>query len=517
MSASFRLICPMLYGTTSLTLTSHHLAPVSGSIDPNEEPLPAAWRELSEETSLDATSVSHWRTGKPFTFADASVGRQWTIYPFAFRLKDPSEGGQGEKGIRIDWEHEGWQWFDPDTVVDSEEFGGVPRLHESLRRVWFEGEMDERAGKTLVAGLNRLQTDHQSGSQELASVALVTLRDIVVQTRDGLDDSWWSSVRTTAWHLGNNGRESMGTSMMNAFVSVLGEIDEIRGQSQANQELKWDRILAAIDHHIDQRKSRTKKIKESFISYLRSDLLSSTNQQDEGKKNRIIILTLSASSTIRDSILDAYAALEDLGTLELRILESRPLFEGVNLASSLLSQFKSQFPQGTKNLEVKIYTDASAAHAATGVDLVLLGADRISSTKGVSNKTGSLPAVLSAKHIQPSVKVLVLSDLEKVEGLNQEVAKSAQEENDPMEVIAGWDREGAKGVGVLKDDLTASTNAGEPQAENAHVEVKNIYFEWVPLAMVDALVCEEGILGEDGIREKSRQIGENMERLFGDL
>ena len=119
----------MLYGTTSLTLTSHHLAPVSGSIDPNEEPLPAAWRELSEETSLDATSVSHWRTGKPFTFADASVGRQWTIYPFAFRLKDPSEGGQGEKGIRIDWEHEGWQWFDPDTVVDSEEFGGVPRLH----------------------------------------------------------------------------------------------------------------------------------------------------------------------------------------------------------------------------------------------------------------------------------------------------------------------------------------------------------------------------------------------------
>lgn len=105
--------------------------------------------------------------------------------------------------------------------------------------------------------------------------------------------------------------------------------------------------------------------------------------------------------------MDAYAALEDLETLELRILESRPLFEGASLASSLLSQFKSQFPQGTKNLEVKIYTDASAAHAATGVDLVLLGADRISSTKGVSNKTGSLPAVLSAKHIQPSVKVLV--------------------------------------------------------------------------------------------------------------
>ena len=26
----------------------------------------------------------------------------------------------------------------PDTVVDEDSFGGVPRLKESLRRVWFE-------------------------------------------------------------------------------------------------------------------------------------------------------------------------------------------------------------------------------------------------------------------------------------------------------------------------------------------------------------------------------------------
>lgn len=118
-----------------------------------------------------------------------------------------------------------------------------------------------------------------------------------------------------------------------------------------------------------------KETKEVFTYYLRSNL---SNQQRTD--NRVIILTVSASSTISNSILDAYAALENMGTLELRILESRPLFEGVSIASSLYSQFKYQFPPSSpssqnKNLEIKLYTDASAALAATDVDLFLLGAD----------------------------------------------------------------------------------------------------------------------------------------------
>lgn len=503
-----------LCSCTKINSCSHHLASISGSIDPNESPLPAAWRELSEETSLDPTSISHWRTGKPFTFTDPSINRQWTIHPFTFRFKDTGEGGLGEKAIHTDWEHEGWQWFDPDDVVDSEKFGGVPRLRESLSRVWFEGDMDKHAGTTLAGGLQRLQTDHQSGSQELTSFALTVFRDVVVQSRTGdgvLDDQWWAGVRMAVWHLGKNGRESMGTSVTNALISVLEDIDEFRGQQLAD-EVRWERILGAIDHHLDDRKSRTKRIKETFISYLHSNL---SNQQRTD--NRVIILTVSASSTIRDSILDAYAALDDMGTLELRILESRPLFEGVSIASSLYLQFKSQFPPSSpssqnKNLEIKLYTDASAALAATNVDFFLLGADRIS-LKGVSNKTGSLPAVLSAKHICPSVKILVLSDLEKVEGLDQDEKSAQEENNDPKEVVSGWRSEGVKGLQFLEDGL----NAGSETDCNARVEVKNVYFELVPLPLVDALVCEEGILKGDSIQEKSRQLGEKIDRYFGDL
>ena len=115
----------------------HRWAVVSGSIDP-EDPSPqaAAWREIHEETTLTQSSLELMRQGKSYVLPDESIGREWTIYPFAFRLKEASEGGKGEDAIRLDWEHETWAWYDPFEVEDSEIFGAVPRLAESLRRVW---------------------------------------------------------------------------------------------------------------------------------------------------------------------------------------------------------------------------------------------------------------------------------------------------------------------------------------------------------------------------------------------
>lgn len=505
-------------------IRSHHLAPISGSINANEPPLAAAWRELTEETTLTPSNASHWRTGKPFTFTDPSINRQWTIHPFAFRLDSASQGSVDD-AIRTDWEHESWGWFDPDAVVRGADHDGldsvpVPRLRDSLRRVWFEGEMSDAAAGVLVAGLETLQRDHESGSQELTTIALGVFRDVLMQMRRGygdgdgrLDEGWWASVRMAAWHLAKNGRESMGAAVMNALVSMLGDIDDVRRQQEPEQEdQKWSRILATVNHHLDARKDRTKKIRESFIAHLQSKHLQPNHETNQ----KIIILTLSASSTIRDSILDAFAALDHLQTLELRVLESRPLFEGVSIASSLLSQFKCQFQcqSPTKKLDIKIYTDASAALAAKDADVLLIGADRISSSKGVSNKTGSLPAVLSARYVRPSIEVAVLSDLEKVEGLNEAGVESTPEENDPVEVVESWHKQGVKGVGALEG--ANGDNAG-PGGNTASVEVKNIYFEWVPLDLVNTFVCEQGVLKGSDIQEKARQIGETMEEVFGDL
>ncbi|CEJ62273.1 hypothetical protein PMG11_10776 [Penicillium brasilianum] len=479
----------------------HHLAPISGSIEQPESPISAAWREIGEETSLTKQDIELWRQGKPFSFSDPSIGRQWTIYPFAFRLKSRDEGGRGHAAIKIDWEHEEWHWYNPKEVMNEETFGGVPRLAESLRRVFFELDMNEKPSGALRSGLEQLKTDHSSGSHELTTIALKAFRDVLVHLKNEPD--WWKTARMAAWHLWKNGRESMGSATLNAFLGVLADIDAIKAQDSENQ---WDRILAVLDHHLERRRKTASHIKEAFNAYLHSSFLPNIQSRE---KKEITILTLSASSTIRDSILDAFKSLPT-SHLDLRILESRPLFEGASMASSLLSEFELIFPVSSgQRLHISIYTDASAALAAKDVDFVLLGADRISSSGSVSNKIGSLPAVLSAKHISPEARVLVFSGLEKVAEPGAE-EDHEPEENDPMEVISPWVDSGVKAVNKLQEAI----GGNKTEASNCVVEVKNVYFEWVDANMIDGFITEEGALGAPEIRKKALEVKEKADNYF---
>lgn len=485
--------------------SSHHLAPISGSIDQNESPVTAAWREIQEETTLTPRDIELWRRGKPYTFSDESAGRRWTIYPFAFRIKGPGEGGRGEEAIKIDWEHEGWGWYDPADVKDNEHFGGVPRLADSLHRVWFEAHMSPEASQALRSGLEELKNDHQSGSHELTTIALKGFRDVLVYLRS--DEKWWETARIAAWHLWKNGRESMGAATLNAFLGVLADMEENVGKG-LDGESRWDRVLAVVDHHLENRRAMSKHIKDSFASYLRTKFLSDAQPESS---STLTLLTLSASSTIRDSILDAFASLP-ISHLDLRILESRPLFEGASMASSLISEFQSKFLSSDRQMNLTVYTDASSALAATDVDFVLLGADRICSSGWVSNKTGSLPAVLSAKHVTPSAKVLIFSELEKVAEPGVEDGHQT-EENDPTEVITPWLENDVKGVNVLEDGLRRARS----ETGNCIVGVKNIYFEWVPADLIHAYISEEGTLDVKDIQRKAQEVKEKAERYFGSL
>ncbi|KKK22333.1 hypothetical protein P175DRAFT_0553875 [Aspergillus ochraceoroseus IBT 24754] len=487
----------------------HRIAPISGSISrKDKDPLAAAWREISEETTLTPSTVAFWRMGMPFTFADESVGREWTVHPFGFRLRSSALGGGGKSAIRIDWEHEGWQWYNPTAVVNDAGFDGVPHLRESLRRVWFEGEMPDRVGRSLAAGLERLKNDHESGAQELTAIAGAVFRDLVVQMETTPDSLvWWETVRMTAWHLVKNGRESMGAATLNLLLVVLQDLEECWKLDTTSAQ-RLDRMLSVIDFHLQSRTSRARQVKDTFASYLRSAFLSN----EEEARDRLTILTLSASSTIRDSIVDAFASV-DVPTLELRILESRPLFEGVSMASSVLSEFQARYSSDSgRKLAISLYTDASAAVAAQNVDMVLLGADRISLSKGVSNKTGSLPVVLSAKHINPNVPVVVLSDLEKVNGETGLIDDEKHEDNDPKEVISAWSSDEIKGVQTVEEAVVHQSQPG-----NSSVDVRNIYFEWVPFSFVDAFISGEGVLDDRQIREKARQQGELSSRYFDSL
>ncbi|KAK8131759.1 hypothetical protein PG984_008197 [Apiospora sp. TS-2023a] len=495
----------------------HKLAPISGSVEGDDaDALATAVRETKEETTLSLGSdIEVLLKGKPYSFADESIGREWMIHPFAFRLKPTVEGGKGETGIVIDWEHEGWEWHDPLLVEDSEEFGGVPRLLDSLRRVWPAIDLGPEAGSTLTAGLRDLQTDHESGARQLAAKAVSVLRDVISATHKpskhdyvgplDYNNAWWAKIRLAAWHLWKNGRESMVAAIVSALVSVLDLIEQatlITGGPPNERSL---RTYQTIEKYLAQRESAVAEISASFVDFAKDRVLSEGGRPEA----RLKVLTLSSSSTIASCCARAATALDGV-VIDLRILESRPLCEGVTLASNLLSATGGH--EKTTRIDITLYSDASAALASEDVDLVLLGADRISAAGDVSNKTGSLPAVLSAKHISPGARVVILSEVDKIAGPG-EASEHVVEENDATELSRGWRDFGVKGA----DDVLEVASSQDGGRNAGKVKVKNVYFEWVPAHFIDAYVTDEGIWSAEEIRNRSDWVGAETDRFFGDL
>ena len=460
----------------------HKYAPISGSVEESDaNPLATAWRELHEETTLTDTSLQLFRQGKPYSFVDDSIGREWTINPFAFILKSAKDGGKSEEGIQLDWEHESYQWFDPDQVNESDGFEGVPRILESLRRVWFNIDLGENAGKTLGAGLIALQRDHESGARVLASKALEIFIDVIQALDASSRNLWWKNVKFAGWHLWKNGRESMGASILSVVLNSLAIIEERLPDGPLHTDFVAS-VVSELQQYAQRRKETSSRISSSFNSFL---------EEQFPKADRIKILTLSSSSTITSCIMQTLE--EGNPPLDLRILESRPLFEGVKMAESIVSFARDK----AIKTEISVYTDASAGVAAKDLDIVIIGADLIDKSGNVSNKTGSLPAVLSAKHISPDVKVVALSEAEKV----LPFAPPEQEDNDPKEIIQTWEL------------LAPSFETGS----NVDAKVKNVYFEWVPAKFIDHYVTEHGVASKEEITKWAHDSCGKADRFFTGL
>ncbi|KAK3342220.1 hypothetical protein B0H65DRAFT_467646 [Neurospora tetraspora] len=508
----------------------HHHAPISGSIEATDpSPLSAAWREIHEETTLTASDLKLLRQGKPYTFSDESVGREWTIWPFGFLLKDPAGDGEGsEKRIKIDWEHEGWGWFDPLDVQDTEEFGGVPKLKESLRRVWFEIDLGPEAGKVLAEGCKRLEEDYVSGARQMAGDALRILRDVIDKMDDGVLDGkngdgreakWWKDIRMAAWHLWKNGRESMGAAIMSALLSALASVeaqvfqDHSTSSKDSGRQLK-STIVSVLDREISARSSTNEQISQSFASYISHHLSSLIKSQKP-----LSILTLSESSTITHALSHLPILLPNL-ILDIRILESRPLLEGVSLAASLAKALSTDLASSNnRQHSITVYTDASACLATHGVQLVVIGADRIASDGSVSNKTGSLSTLLATRHNAKAAKVVVLCDSEKV-ALPGPLEQHVVEDQGLEQVTRAWMGEGSSERirGAARTVLNfADATKTEGKKTGVKVEVRNVSFEWCAGGLIDAYVTEEGEWNDENVKKKSEALQGLEKRLFGPL
>jgi translation initiation factor 2B subunit (eIF-2B alpha/beta/delta family) len=177
------------------------------------------------------------------------------------------------------------------------------------------------------------------------------------------------------------------------------------------------------------------------------------------------IVTLSLSSTIEAALQTLFQS-PHCPRVTLTILESRPLFEGVHLARSLL-------PGKPVDATIEIAVDAAGAYFASTADIVLIGSDHINPLNGdVKNKIGSVAVARAAK------RTLVISSTDKLGDVEME---EEVEENAPHEVQTVWTSEG--------DELNG-------------VKVRNLYFEWVSGEDVDGYVTERGILGREELKEE---------------
>ena len=96
---------------------------------------------------------------------------------------------------------------------------------------------------------------------------------------------------------------------------------------------------------------------------------------------------------------------------------------------------------------------------------------------------------------------MVLSELEKVAEPGQ-TGLHVVEENDITEIVDGW-REKVRGLEIIQGALQGRGSTENP---GLSLEVKNIYFEWVPPELVDAYVCENGVHAVSEIQERSHWV-----------
>jgi translation initiation factor 2B subunit (eIF-2B alpha/beta/delta family) len=145
-------------------------------------------------------------------------------------------------------------------------------------------------------------------------------------------------------------------------------------------------------------------------------------------------------------------------------------------------------------LKIRIAPDCAVGTIVKDMHVVLLGADRISATGDISNKIGSLAAACCAKTLGAKIKVVVISDGDKIVAPNSSHGEA--ERHGPEEMNWAW-----------RDETRR-------QLEQDKAEVFGEWFEWVPAHLIDAYVTENGILDTEGVGRVGRGVAKLERDIF---
>lgn len=348
-----------------------------------------------------------------------------------------------------------------------------------------------------------LQEDFQNGARVLATNAAGALKDVIIEQGEIAQtaEELWNASCLAGSKL-KNARPSMGAAIGNALVQALSAVKNAWEKELGSNWMKiegvetvrWMARIGAkqVQVTITQRNESAGRLADVFT------LWCSKKSRSIPGPHPLKILTLSYSSSLKACILKALRERPEL-QLDIRIIESRPRCEGADFGIALHNEFYSE-DTANGRLSIQMAPDSSVAMLAKDVDVVLLGADRISSSGDVSNKRGSLAVTLCAKALSPNVEAVIVSESDKI-AIPGTMDEHAEESNDPHEVTDLWDLPGLR--------------RGDKPLE--HCKILNGYFEWVPSKWIDAYICEIGTLSKQDIMTISRRTEEMEKEVFGSL
>ncbi|KAF2647692.1 nagb/rpia/CoA transferase-like protein [Lophiostoma macrostomum CBS 122681] len=437
---------------------------------------------------------------------------------------------------------------------------------------------NEEFESLLSSAVQELQEDYVSGARQMADSSLSNLASLIEAAADTARDreELWGMSARVAWEL-CGARPSMGAAITSVLLRSLNAIaqlwdTETTTASTAKTPTELARIAGyRIEQTLHERKDAGLRLGQHFSTYIRENILNvrpspttipipynptlEANRDGRTKHDtrRVHILTLSNSSTIRGAIQSLITTLSTAylppsysppsanPALLITVLESRPRCEGADMASQILNAISSthSFLEGRVKLRVapdcavgSIMSPHGLQNPGFGgvnedededenedvpVDILLLGADKISAKGDVSNKVGSLAAALCARHLSPNTQIIVASDTDKIappthllhsadspkpsESASQ--VERVQHEHHPSEELsATWHKKSRESLGRAERDGT--------------VQVHGEWFEWVPKEYIDVYVTDKGVLDREGVEEVALEVAELSRKIFGE-
>jgi translation initiation factor 2B subunit (eIF-2B alpha/beta/delta family) len=275
--------------------------------------------------------------------------------------------------------------------------------------------------------LEDLRTDNTSGANELIDKALEIIKILLESIEEPNVD-----IKEELFTLAKNIIDSRPS--MAPLINTIGFL--IHDLEIMNKKILEERIN---QFYVD-RTERQKALAQAFRTFF-------TNKKITAPK----IMLISYSSTILNQLIENKDC-----NFEIFILESRPLLEGIRVAETLSSYFKTN-----------LIIDAAMGKFIDQIDLILIGVDSVLKEGSIINKIGTFPLAVLAN--ERNIDVYVVGDYFKY-NLNSYYGKEI----------------------VIEEKPNKELYSDESQKEL--LKIHNYYFDITPPKFITGIISDLGIL-----------------------